>query len=90
MEKIQKDREFRRTQAKGRRSKVEPILTIQFVITKCVLQGGKKMNCLHLCEGPFNAPVLSEIGKRLYAEYHMPTPAIVRPIHLSVPDAILL
>jgi hypothetical protein len=48
------------------------------------------MDCLHLRKRSFNAPVLSEFGKHLYAEYHMPTPAIARPIHLRVPDAILL
>ena len=75
---------------KGPRSKVESILAVLFVIAKCVLHGGEKMDCLHLGEGSFNAPVLSEFGKHLYGEYHMPTPAVARPIHLLVPDAILL
>ena len=90
MEKIQKDREVCRTPVKGPRSKVESIPTILFVITKCLLHGGRKMDCLHLREGSFNAPVLSKIGKHLYAERHMPTPAIAGPVHLLIPDAVLL
>jgi len=90
MEKIQKDRDFCRTQVKSSRPKVEPILTILFVITKCFLHGRNKMDCLHLREWTFNAPVLSEIVKHLYFERDMLAPAIARLIHLLVPDAIFL
>ena len=90
MEKIQKDREFGHTQAKGRRAEVESILTILFVITKGVLQGGKKMNGLHLRECSLNAPVLSKVGQHLDAEFHMPAPALAQLTPLLVPDAILL
>ena len=69
---------------------MEPILTILLVITKCMLHGGDKMDCLHLRHCSLNAPGLSELGKHLYAERHMPMPAIARPIHLLIPDAILL
>jgi hypothetical protein len=48
------------------------------------------MDCLHSRDRSFNAPVLGDIGKHLYAEFHMPTPALTRPIHLPVPDAMLL
>jgi hypothetical protein len=75
---------------KGPGAKVESILAVLFVIAKCVLHGGKKMDCLYFGERSFNAPVLSEIGKYLYADHHMPTPAVARPIHLLAPDAILL
>jgi len=90
MEKIQKDLEVCRTPVKGPRSKVESIPTILFVITKCLLHGGRKMDCLHLRERSFNAPMLSEIGKHLDAEHHMPTPALARLIPLLVPEVILL
>jgi hypothetical protein len=90
MEKIQEDREICRMPVKGPRPKVEPIFTILFVITKCAVHGGKKMDCLHSRERSFNASVLSEIGKHLYADFHIPTPAITPPLHLPVPDAILL
>jgi hypothetical protein len=88
MEKIEKDRDFCRTRVKGPRPKVEPILTILLVITKCFLHGRNKMDCLHLREWTFNAPVLGEIGKHLYFERDMLAPAIARLIHLLVPDAI--
>src|SRR5215469_17669189 len=90
MDKIQEDRKICRTSVKGPRPKVEPIFTILFVITKCALHGRKKMDCLHSRERSFNAPVLSEIGKHLYAEPHIPTPAITPLLYLLVPDAILL
>jgi hypothetical protein len=48
------------------------------------------MDCLHLREWTFNAPVLGEIGKHLYFERDMLAPAIARLIHLLVPDAIFL
>src|SRR5487761_132860 len=90
MEKIQEDREICRTPVKGPRPMVEPIFTILFVITKCALHGGKKMNCLHSRDRSFNATVLGEIRKHLYAELHMPTPAIIRPLQLPAADAMLL
>jgi hypothetical protein len=90
MEKIQKDREFCGPQKKGGWSKIEPILAILLEITECVLHGGRKMDCLHTRVSSSNAPVLSKIGKRFYADYHMPTPATVRLIYLLVLDPVLL
>lgn len=90
MEKIQKDRESCPTLMKSGQSKVESILVILFVITKCVLHAGKKMDGLHLRDRSLNAPMLGEIGKHLDTENHMPTPALARLIHLLIPDAILL
>jgi hypothetical protein len=75
---------------KGGQSKVESILAILFVITKGILHPGKKMDGLHLRDRSLNAPLLGEIGKHLDAERHMPTPALAGPVHLLIPDAVLL
>src|SRR2546429_7381090 len=45
-----------RSPLKGRWSKMEPILTILLVITKCMLHGGDKVDCLHLRHCSLNAP----------------------------------
>jgi hypothetical protein len=45
----------RGTPVKGRWSKMEPILTILLVVTKCMLHGGDKMDCLHLRHCSLNA-----------------------------------
>jgi len=65
------------TSMKSPRFKVKSILTILFVVTKYLLHGRNKVDCLHLRERSFNAAVLGEIGKHLYAEYHMPSPALL-------------
>jgi hypothetical protein len=51
--------------------------------------GGNKVDRLHLREWSFNAPIFREIGKHLYFERYMPTPAIAWLIRLLIPDAIL-
>jgi hypothetical protein len=80
----------RGTHIKGSRSKVEAILTVLYVVTKCILHGGNKMDRVHICERSFDVPVLSKIGKHLYSEHRMLAPAIARPIHRLIRDAILL
>jgi len=57
---------------------------------KCFLHGWNKVDSLHLRERSFNAPLLSEIGKHLYTERHMPTPTIASPNCLLFADAIFL
>ncbi|PYU18549.1 MAG: hypothetical protein DMG30_27380 [Acidobacteria bacterium] len=61
-----------------------------FVIAKCVLHGGKKINGLYIHDCSFDAPRPGKIGKHLYADCHMPTPVIAWPVHLLVHGAMLL
>src|SRR6185436_13199327 len=48
VEEIQEDREFCRTPIHRRWSKMEAILTVHFVITKCISHFGNQMDCLNL------------------------------------------
>jgi hypothetical protein len=67
----------------------EPILIVLFVITKCFLHRGRKMDFLHTYVNSFNAPRRSKIGKRLYADFHMATPAMAWLIYVLVLAPVL-
>jgi hypothetical protein len=59
----EKKRKVCSTQPKARPSKVESIRAVLFIISKCVLHGGVKVNGLYIRERSFNTPILRKIGK---------------------------
>ena len=85
IQKIQKDREFSGARSKSRWPKLESILTVLFVVTKCILHGWKKVDLFQVGESTFDTAVLRKLLKRLYTKHDMPSPSLARLVCLFIP-----
>jgi hypothetical protein len=90
IQKIQKDREFSNARSKSRWPKLKAILTVLFVVTEHLLDGGKKMDLFCVGAGTFDAAVVRKLLKRLYTKHDMRSPFLARLVRLFIPTTILL
>jgi hypothetical protein len=61
-----------------------------FVVTKHLLEGGKKMDLFCVGDGTFDTAEVRKVLKHLYPNHDMPSPSLARLVCFLIPDTILL
>jgi len=74
---------------KSPRSKPKAILAVLYVVTKCVLHSGNKMDRPHVGECSLDAAAFSKIYEHSYTPRYVLAPALTRRFRLLT-DAMLL